>query len=258
MTGPVRVSVIVPVFNEVKGIPLLAERLAKLREMLLPRYELECVMVDDGSSDGSRAAVDSYFAHEPKVVKVSHTRNRGLGAAMRTGFEHASGEIVCTIDSDCTYDPTELPLLLEALEQQSADIATGSPYHPQGQVENVVAWRLFLSKGASWLYQKISSRELYTFTSLMRAYRRRVVKSISFESDGFVAVAEILLRAMYENFSVVEVPMILRPRATGASKMKVMHTLLKHVDLMSRALAWRVFHIRPLPARLHPKQDLTQ
>jgi dolichol-phosphate mannosyltransferase len=255
---PIRVSVIAPLFNEEQGIPRLAEKLARLREQLGPKYELECVLVDDGSRDQTWEAVESCFANTPQIVKVAHDCNRGLGAAMRTGFRNATGSIVCTIDADCTFDPLELPKFLAAMEEGNADIATGSPYHPKGGVENVVPWRLFLSQGASKIYRVICRGKLYSYTSLMRAYRRDVVERISFASDGFVAVTEILLRALNEGYRVVEVPMVLRRRATGVSKMNVARNILAHLVLASRVLVWRFLPLGPPASGLRPKQNVNQ
>jgi|tagenome__1003787_1003787.scaffolds.fasta_scaffold20942730_2 dolichol-phosphate mannosyltransferase len=240
-----RVSVVVPFYNEVDGIPPLAEKLAKLGADLPTRYELECVLVDDGSQDGGELQARKCFAGFPLVVFAKHSQNRGLGAAMRTGFAHTSGEIIVAIDSDCTYDPQQIPRLLEALESSSADIATASPYHPQGGVENVIGWRLFLSRGASWMYRCVCANKLYTYTSMMRAYRRAVIDNVGFESNGFAGVTEILLRASHQGYRIVEVPMMLRSRVTGVSKMKVARSMQMHLQLMTRALAWRLSYTIP-------------
>ena len=250
---PIRVSVIAPLFNEELGIPRLAETLAKLRDRLRPKYELECVLVDDGSRDQTFEAVERCFANTAQIVKVAHDCNRGLGAAMRTGFRNATGSIVCTIDADCTFNPLELHKLLTAMAEENADIATGSPYHPQGGVENVVPWRLFLSQGASKVYRVICRGKLFSYTSLMRAYRRDVVERISFESDGFVAVTEILLRALNEGYKVVEVPMVLRRRATGVSKMNVARNIMAHLVLASRVFVGRFLPPYSPASGLHPK-----
>lgn len=166
---------------------------------------------------------------------------------MRTGFTQASGDILTAIDSDCTYDPLEIPKLLDGLERNDADVATASPYHPHGGVENVIGWRLFLSKGASWMYRLVCASKLYTYTSMMRAYRRCVIENVSFESDGFAGVTEILLRASQQGYRIVEVPMVLRSRVTGVSKMKVARSMRMHLHLMARALAWRISY--PVPIR---------
>lgn len=234
------ISLIVPLFNEEKGIPTLLERLGKLRDRLLPQYELECVLVDDGSRDDTVKTVRAAFAGFPNVVVLEHGRNRGAGAAMRTGFEGASGEILCTIDADCTFDPLEIPKLLEAIDHQKADIAIGSPYHPQGGVENVVPWRLFLSKGASIMHRSISRSKLYSYTSFLRAYRRSVLQNVPFESDGFVSVTELLMKALLMGYRAVEVPTILRRRVTGVSKMNVYRNIVSHLRLGCAVMYWRL------------------
>ena len=155
-----------------------------------------------------------------RSIKATHERNRGLGAALRTGFQRATGDVVCCIDSDCTYEPSEVLRLLETLQREGADIATGSPYHPQGKVENVILWRLWLSQAASWMYRRLAPGRLFTYTCMVRAYRRQVVESLVIASDGFVAVTEILLQALRSGYKVVEVPMVLHSRMTGVSKMK--------------------------------------
>ncbi len=235
---PSIISVVVPLCNEADGLPRLAERLEGLRTAVLPRYELEIVLVDDGSQDDSRILAEALFADSPRVIIAAHETNLGLGAAIRTGWREATGEIICTLDADCTYDPAEILNLLDALEG-GVDIATGSPYHPQGQVVNAVGWRLFLSRGASQLYRWVSREKLYTFTSLMRAYRRPVVEAVQFRENGFVSVAEILLRGIRAGFSVVEVPMALHTRVSGTSKMKIARTIRAHLGLMARACLWR-------------------
>jgi len=242
---PSRVSVIVPYLNEEEGLPRLSAKLTELRRQLTSAYELEIVLVDDGSRNPNPELLNRCFGSQPNVVRVAHDRNRGLGAALRTGMQHTSGDIVCMLDADCTYEPVGVLKLLEALEGNSADIALGSPYHPQGGVENAQPWRLFISKFASRLYAQVCSMKLYTYTSMMRAYRRPVLEGLEFESNGFVAVTEILLRALQRGARVVEVPLVLRSRVTGVSKMKVMHTTLAHLRLMLKALGWRLSQTRP-------------
>jgi dolichol-phosphate mannosyltransferase len=235
-----RISVIAPLYNEKDGIPMLAERLRRLAARLAPQYELECVLVDDGSQDGTTEEASKYFAWSSLVVQAKHERNRGLGAAVRTGFSKASGDVVCTIDSDCTFDPLEIPHMLELMDRQKVDVVTASPYHPDGGVEDVLAGRLLLSRGASFLYRRICACKLYTYTSLMRLYRRPVIENVAFRSDGFAATTELLLRASQQGYKVAEMPMVLRSRAIGVSKIKLMYTIRTHLGLMTRALWWRV------------------
>jgi dolichol-phosphate mannosyltransferase len=235
-----RISVVAPLYNEKDSIPILAQTLSRLAARLIPEYELECVLVDDGSSDGTTDEAKKYFASFPRVVLVKHERNRGPGAAVRTGFGKATGDVICTIDSDCTFDPLKIPSMLKLLDDQRADIVTASPYHPDGGVENVPPWRLLLSRGASAIYRRLCTCKLYTYTSFMRAYRRRVIETVAFEGDGFAAFTEMLLRAGLQGYKIVEIPMVLKSRAVGTSKMKVMYTIRTHFALMARALWWRI------------------
>ena len=130
--------------------------------------------------------------------------------------------------------------MLKVLDDQKADIVTASPYHPNGGVENVPPWRLLLSRGASFIYRRVSACKLYTYTSFMRIYRRRVIETVTFEDNGFAAFTEMLLRAGLQGYKVAEIPMVLKSRAVGTSKMKVMYTIRTHLGLMTRALCWRI------------------
>lgn len=235
-----RISVVVPLYNECDGLAMLSQTMSKLAGRLAPRYELECVLVDDGSKDGTSAEARKQFAGFKQVVHVAHERNRGVGAAVRTGFQHATGDVVCTIDSDCTFDPLRIPEFLEVMDRETADIVTASPYHPQGGVENVPAWRLLLSRGASFIYRRICANKLYSYTALLRAYRRQVVETVAFESDGFASTTEMLLRASQQGYRVAEVPMVLKTRLIGVSKMKTIYTIRTHLGLMAQALWWRI------------------
>lgn len=232
------VSVVVPIFNEEDGIGLLREKLLKLRRLLENDYRLEFIFVDDGSRDATVEHLKKQFAETGVTFQiVEHGRNRGVGAAFRSGFRVCAGKLICTIDADCTYSPEGLRELLGALQITGADIAVASPYHPHGGVEGVPWWRLALSRRCSALYRWASPLKLYTYTSIFRAYRSEVIRNVSFESDGFVSAAEILLAAGRLGYTVTEVPMVLRARSIGRSKMKVLRTVLSHLRMLGRFAA---------------------
>ena len=90
------------------------------------------------------------------------------------------------------------------------------------------------------IYRRLCACKLYTYTSFMRAYRRRVIDTVSFDGDGFAAFTEMLLRAGLQGYKVAEIPMVLKSRASGTSKMKVMYTIRTHLVLMARAFWWRI------------------
>jgi len=227
------VSVVIPVLNEEDGVFLLKQKLLNLRDLLSDRYDLELVFVDDGSRDETVSALEKHFVSAGMQFRIlEHGRNRGVGAAFRTGFEYCNGAFICTIDADCTYSPEGLKLLLTALHVTGRDIAVASPYHPQGRVEGVPRWRLVLSKCCSALYRMFSPLKLYTYTSIFRAYRAEVVRNVQFESNGFVSAPEILLAAARSGYTVTEVPLVLRARCVGRSKMKIARTIGSHLEML--------------------------
>ena len=135
------VSIVIPVFNEEAGISQLQQRLASLRAAWDKSVDLEFIFVDDGSSDRTIELLRETFQTEPGVMILAHEHNRGIGAAFRTGFSRCRGNIVCTIDADCSYGPENLQRLVAVLKAESADITVASPYHPEGTVEGVPRWR---------------------------------------------------------------------------------------------------------------------
>jgi dolichol-phosphate mannosyltransferase len=176
-------SIIIPCYNEEDGIPNLVAQLNPVREKLQANYQVDMIFVNDGSRDRTVELLRAAYSDDSRVQIVSHEKNQGLGAAIRTGFEHAQGDFVITMDSDCTYPPDQIPLMLKVLES-GADMVTASPYHPQGRVVGVPEYRLFLSKSLSVVYRLLLHVNLYTFTALFRTYPKRVVKEIPFESNA--------------------------------------------------------------------------
>ena len=232
-SAPQLVSIVVPIFNEEDGIRQLREKLLQLKGLLADNLTLEFIFVDDGSKDRTVDGLREQFAgaNVPFQI-VEHGSNLGMGAAFRSGFRACRGNLICTIDADCTYGLEGLILLMAALESTGADIAIASPYHPEGEVEGVPRWRLVLSRSCSALYRWASSLKLYTYTSIFRAYRAAVIKNVNFTSNGFESAAEILLAAGRQGYTVTEVPMVLRARAIGRSKMKVLRTILSHLRML--------------------------
>lgn len=230
-------SLVIPCYNEHEGIPKLLEVLEETRKTLGPDYDWELVFVDDGSVDGTFELLEAACRGGLQAKVIRHPRNRGLGAALRTGFQHATGELVGTTDSDCTYDPRELGEMLTLLEQ-GADVVVASPYHPQGGVKNVPAYRLLLSRNLSRLYCWVLRSHLYTYTSLFRVYRASVLRSIEFRSDGFLSMAEILAHALLHGHRVVEHPTWLTVRQYGESKAAIFRLIRDHIRFLWE-LTWK-------------------
>lgn len=225
------VSVVVPCYDEAEGIPPLLEHLRPLASL-----GWEFVFVDDGSRDATFAVLLSAARNRPWMRVVRHATNLGLGAAMRTGFTQARAPIVCTIDSDCTYPPERLPELVRLVEQ-GADIVTASAWHPASPRAQGSRIRLALSRAVSRLYNLLVGTDVHTFTCLYRAYRREIVDRTRFRAAGVTAVAELMLRGMLDGRRVREVPMQLRARRIGRSKLRIGDAVVSHAGLLALTAA---------------------
>ena len=251
-----KLSVVVPCYNEEDNIDKLSTEffpiITKLIGNCLPDggqvEAIEVVFVDDGSRDSTYKALVDAFAHygHPAIsVKFEkHSVNRGLGAALRTGFEASSGEIIVTTDSDGTYHFSTIPVMLEHLTKDVA-IVTASPYHPRGEVVGVPGYRIFLSRGSSLLYRLLLNWRIHTYTALYRAYRRDVVDQIHFAANDFLGGTELMVKAMLKGYKVDEFPAALHRRMFGVSKAKLLKTIKSHLTFQGRLVLHRL-HIRSM------------
>jgi len=233
-----KLTIIIPCYNEEKGIPNLAKQLNPVLETLKKQYSIEVLFIDDGSTDNTYELLHHYFKDLNHTEIIKHGKNRNLGGALKTGFYHASGDLVATLDSDCTYNPALLIELLDLLDKHT-DIVTVSPYHPKGKVNNVPKYRVFLSKAVSQFYRTLLSSKLHTYTAMVRVYRKDVVRNVQFKSNTFLGVTEIMIRSILKDYSVKELPAELNVRKFGKSKMKTLSVMLDHVNLLSKIVLYR-------------------
>jgi dolichol-phosphate mannosyltransferase len=233
-----KISLIIPAFNEAHGVEETRQKLEKSLNRLRQRYEeIEVLFVNDGSHDDTAALLEAAFADNDDVRVVSHEVNRGLGAAIRTGFANTTGEIVVTTDFDGTYHFNTIVEILSRLQMYNVDIVTASPYHPRGFVDGVPGYRLVFSYGASLLYRLLVSWEIHTWTALFRAYRREVLDTVEFENDGFLAGTELLVKAIQAGYSVSEYPTTLHVRTFGQSSIKIFRVTRAHMKYQMKLLA---------------------
>jgi dolichol-phosphate mannosyltransferase len=235
-------SVVIPCYNEEGNIEQFAATLLPVLEAMANDWKgIDLVLVDDGSTDGTYFQLKKLerSAGSIRVRAVAHGTNRGLGAALRTGFRESIGGVIVTTDSDGTYVFAAIPRMLERLGPE-VDIVSASPYHPDGGIENVPAYRLVLSKGASALYRILVDPAIYTYTSLFRVYRRRVVDEVPFDSDDFLSCAELLVNARLRGFRIAEYPAVLRSRAIGQSKARLARITQSHLKFQAQVALRRL------------------
>lgn len=210
----------------------------RLDRIVRPRGNWDVLFVNDGSTDQTAQMLDEAARNFDWARVVHHDGNKGLGAAVRTGFEHATtSEVVCTIDSDGTYPPERLPDFVRLIVE-GADIVTASPWHPDNREAEGGFHRIFLSRSVSLCYRILTGTKLYTYTALFRAYRREVLQGLVIESNGFSAVTEILIKLLGNKCKVAEVAMPLKPRELGVSKMSTLKAIQGHLRLLSLSAQW--------------------
>jgi dolichol-phosphate mannosyltransferase len=231
-----RLSIVVPCHNEAESLGKLVAQLQPLRSALAGPYEMELLLVDDGSTDETWRKLQELFSGDAAARLIKHDVNRGIAAAIGTGLAHASGELVASLDADCTYEPLQLVALLARMTPE-VDLVVASPYHPQGKVVGVPGWRLALSRLASRMYRAVMRNKLHTYTSCVRVYRRGAVVDLPVQRGGFVGIVELVWQLDRRGGRIVECPAVLTVRTTGQSKMRVARVALSHLSLLAEA-AW--------------------
>lgn len=212
------VSTIIPALNEEGNIAELCQRFAKMLEAA--PFEGELVLVDDGSTDGTLAAIKEAARKYDFVRYATHQRNRGLTAALLTGFSVAVGDIFVFYPADLQYAPEDIPSLVEPVAK-GADLCTG---WKQGKYE-----KRFVSSIYNWISRKIFGLKVHDLNSV-KAFRRGVVDQIFLRRDWH---RYLVVLAADEGFKVEEVPMPLYERAWGRSKFSVWRIPIGVLDMVA-------------------------
>ncbi len=228
------ISVVVPVHDEERSVALLYE---ELQAALEPSGESwEAIFVDDGSLDGSFAALTRLHARTANVRVVRLRRNFGKSAALSAGFAQAQGETVVTIDADLQDDPSEIPRLLTKLEE-GFDLVSGWKARRRDPWRRRVVSRIFNA-----VTSRVSGLRLHDMNCGLKAYRTEVVRGLPLygELHRFIPVL-----AYYRGFRVAELPVNHRPRTHGRSRYGLERYLRGFLDLLTVTFMGRYRH-RPL------------
>jgi glycosyltransferase involved in cell wall biosynthesis len=228
------ISVVVPVHNEERSVALLYDELRSALEPL--DRDWEAIFVDDGSTDGSFAALTRLHASAENVRVVRLRRNFGKAAALVAGFDQARGDTIVTLDGDLQDDPGEIPRLLAKLDE-GFDLVTGWKTHRRDPLSRRVLSRIFNS-----VTSRLSGVRLHDMNCGLKAYRAEVVHGLRIygELHRFVPVL-----AHYRGFRIAELPVNHRPREHGRSRYGVERYLRGFLDLLTVSFIGR-YRQRPL------------
>jgi glycosyltransferase involved in cell wall biosynthesis len=228
------ISVVVPVFNEERSVALLLDELRSTLEGV--GAEWEAIFVDDGSTDGTFAALARLHAESSNVRVVRLRRNFGKAAALGAGFAQLRGDVVVTIDGDLQDDPAEIPRLLAKLDE-GFDLVSG------WKARRRDPWtRRVLSRVFNGVVGRISGIRLHDMNCGFKAYRAEVVRGLPLygELHRFIPVL-----AHYRGYRIAELPVNHRPRAHGRSRYGLERYLRGFLDLLTVSFMGRYRH-RPL------------
>jgi dolichol-phosphate mannosyltransferase len=228
------ISIVIPLHDEERSIALLYDELRAALEPL--RQDWEAVFVDDGSADGSFAALTRLHAAHDNVRVVRLRRNFGKAAALQTGFAQARGDVVVTIDADLQDDPAEIPRLLLKLDE-GFDLVSGWKQKRRDPLRRRVLSRVF-----NWVTGRVSGLRVHDLNCGLKAYRADVVGGLNLygELHRFIPVL-----AHYQGFRVAELPVNHRPREHGRSRYGLERYVRGFLDLLTVSFIGRYRH-RPL------------
>ncbi len=212
--SPVKTTIVIPSYNEMRTLPAVLKALAPLP------LEKEVIVVDDGSRDGTRewldrAAADREFPFELKVIK--HEKNRGKGGALITGFAAASGDITIVQDADLEYDPAQIPDLVRPIAEGRADAVFGTRMLT---ARTYTYSRVYLAgnKFLTFLVDLLFGARITDSYTCYKAFRTPLLRKMKIESTGFEIEAELSCKTAFLGLRYEELPIVYASRSRTEGK----------------------------------------
>jgi len=218
-----------PVYNERATLEEIVQRVQAVDLTVNPRgdnlllpgpisFEREIVIVDDGSTDGTRSILDEWRRNPPRGMQIIyHTQNSGKGAALRTGFQHATGDILIIQDADLEYDPRDYVKLLEPLLEGHSPVVYGSRF--MGGPRSAMSLTHTLgNKVLTIITNLLYGTSLSDMETCYKCFRREVIEGIELRSRAFEIEPELTAKILKRGFPIYEVPISYFGRAFHEGK----------------------------------------
>ncbi len=218
-----KLSIVIPIFNEEENLPLIYEEVKGVLEGMGVEHEI--LFVDDGSIDNSLNIIRAIQNNDPSVIGVSFRKNFGQTAAMSAGFDYATGDVIVTMDGDLQNDPHDIPHMIEKIGE-GYDVVTGWRHDRKDAFINRKLPSIIANKIISWT-TKVS---LHDYGCTLKAFRREVIKNIKLYGEMHRFIPAI---ASGMGISFTEIKVNHRPRRFGTSKYGISRTIRVILDLIT-------------------------
>jgi glycosyltransferase involved in cell wall biosynthesis len=205
-----KLSVVVPVYNEVNNIREI------LRRIRATRLASEIIVVDDGSEDGSRESL-AKINGQGRVRVILHPHNQGKGAAVRTGIEAAKGDVILIQDADLEYNPRDYPALLQPIEDGIADVVYGSRFLG-GPRRAVMFWHMIANQLLTFMTNILFNTILTDMETGYKVFRREVIQNLQLRARRFDFEPEFTAKVLRRHYRIYEVPISFNPRDYSEGK----------------------------------------
>lgn len=203
-------SVIIPVYNEINTIAEIIRRVKAVGRAF------EIVIVDDGSTDGTREYLAT-LGNDPMVRVLYHERNKGKGAAVITGIQAARGDLMIVQDADLEYDPRDYPALLKPMEEGIADVVFGSRFLG-GARRPILFWNMVANKILTFITNFLYNNILSDMETGYKLFKREVVQGMPLHARGFEFEPEFTAKLLKRRVRIYEVPISFNPREYSEGK----------------------------------------
>jgi glycosyltransferase involved in cell wall biosynthesis len=206
-----KLSVVIPVYNEAATIAAI------LGQVVATGLADEILIVDDGSTDGTRAVLEQLAPTYPAVRLMLQPRNRGKGAAVRAGIDSARGDLILIQDADLEYDPREYPSLLKPIEEGRAEVVYGSRFLGAAR-RTTMFWHMIANKLLTLMTNVLYNSILSDMETGYKVFRREVIQSIPLRCRRFDFEPEVTAKLLKRRVRIFEVPITFNPREYAEGK----------------------------------------
>ncbi|MGB9749133.1 MAG: glycosyltransferase [Candidatus Woesearchaeota archaeon] len=230
-------TIVIPAWNEEEVI----EETINAIENYFKNKNFELLIVNDGSADNTKKIVEKLMSKYSNLRLINHEKNMGMGAALNTGFNNASSEIIVNMDADLTH-PLDKIEEMANLIKQGYDVVIGSRYIKGGGYRGVPFFRRVISFiGGFVIFRIIFLSRIRDMTSGFRAYNKRIIKELNLQSKRFETPLEISVKILKKGLRFKEIPIILDVRKKGVSKFNYIKALKTYAPTIIKLFFYRWF-----------------